>query len=257
MGNTGLHCRRAATCLLVLVVLLSGCYRQAFPGEPAAQTGAVTPVPTAAQPLSGLVIGIDPGHQAKPDYSKEPNAPGSKTMKSKVSAGTLGFESKVPEYEINLAVGLKLKSILEALGATVVMTREDNDVSISNIARAQLFNERKTDYAIRLHANSRDNRTIHGAFILIPSKTPHKAETGRAAALLLSAYCARTGAASLGIVERADQTGFNFCERLILNIEMGHLSNRDEELRLIDPAGQQAAAQGIADGIVAYFAAGK
>ncbi len=257
MKETAGRYRRWGSVLLCLLLLLSGCYQRGNPGATAtphiiAPTIEQTPAPTPL-PLSGLVIGIDPGHQAKPDYSKEPVAPGSKATKAKVSSGTRGLVSRVYEYEITLSVGLKLKAILEGLGATVVMTREANNVNISNIERAEVFNKAKTDYAIRLHCNGNKNTQTNGAFVLIPASNPYLADCNRAAQLLLQAYCNETGEKNLGITPRSDQSGFNFCSRMIINIEMGYLSNAQEEQNLISDKYQQKMAEGIAEGILLYF----
>ncbi len=204
------------------------------------------------KPLEGLIIGIDPGHQAHADYNKEPEAPGSGVLKAKVSSGTRGVASKVYEYEVNLSVGLKLKSILESMGATVVMTRETNDINISNAQRAQVFNRYKTDYAIRLHCNGSSNPTVTGAYVLIPTKNPYLPECKKAAQLLIEAVAKTTGAKTYPYVQRSDQAGFNYCERMILNIEMGYMTNAAEDKHLVDESYQQRMAEGIANGILSY-----
>lgn len=218
------------------------------------KTPEPTQTPAPKKLLSGYIIGIDPGHQRHGNHDKEPQAPGSDMMKAKVSSGTEGIYTHVPEYQVNLDVGLLLRDMLEDAGATVVMTRTTNDVDITNIERAQLFNRKKTDYAIRLHCNGSDNHDKHGAFMLIPTKNPYLSECKRAAQLLIDAYCEATGAKNLGLTYRSDQTGFNWCERMIINIEMGHLSNRDEDILLTSRDYQEKMAEGLFDGIVRYFA---
>lgn len=205
-------------------------------------------------PLAGYVIGLDPGHQSKGNSDPEPVSPGSSKTKKKVSSGTQGRFSGVPEYQVNLEVGLLLRDLLEAEGATVVMTRETNEVNISNVERAQLFNRAQTDYALRLHCNGKDNQSVHGAFMLVPKENPFLDDCGVAAQLLIDAYCKETGAKNLGITVRSDQTGFNWCERMIINIEMGHMTNKEEDFKLADPAYQKKMAQGLLEGILAYFA---
>ena len=49
-------------------------------------------------------IGIDPGHQAHGNSAQEAVAPGSSETKAKVSSGTYGRFTGVPEYEVNLDV---------------------------------------------------------------------------------------------------------------------------------------------------------
>lgn len=220
----------------------------------ATPTAAPTAVPpVSGQPLSGYVIGIDPGHQAHANRDKEPVAPGSSTMKNKVSSGTYGRFSGVREYEVNLAIGIGLRDALQKLGATVVMTRDSNDVDISNVERAQFFNKHNTDYALRLHCNGSDNADKAGAFMLVPKSNPYKADCDRAAKLLIDAYCGATGFQNLGVTVRSDQTGFNWCERMVVNIEMGHMTNEKDDHMLTDSAVQKNMVQGLVNGITAYF----
>lgn len=174
-------------------------------------------------------------------------------MKAKVSSGTEGVVTHVPEYQVNLDVGLLLRDILEDMGARVVMTRTANDVDISNIERAQLFNREKTDLAIRLHCDGKDDASVHGAFMLVPTKNPFLDDCIAAAEIILLEYCKETGAKSLGITHRSDQTGFNWCERLIVNIEMGCMSNEHEDRNLTSPDYQKKMARGIANGIEKFF----
>ena len=123
---------------------------------------------TNAQPLSGCVIGIDAGHQSKSNADLEPVSPGGTEFKKKVSSGTQGRFTGVPEYVINLQVALKLKEKLESLGATVVMTRETNDVDISNAERAVMMNNSNVDCWLRIHADGSNDPTVNGISILVP-----------------------------------------------------------------------------------------
>lgn len=203
----------------------------------------------------GKVIGIDPGHQLHADSKSEPVAPGSSKTKKRVSSGTQGLWSRVPEHEVNLAVALMLRDMLTEAGATVVMTRETGDVNISNKERAELFNSKNVDMAIRLHCNGSENKSKHGAFVLIPPRS-HTcfAESERMARLVLAAYGEITGLSThAGIIERSDQTGFNWCNRPIINLEMGHMTNKSDDLKLSDAAFQEVMARGIFKGIELCF----
>lgn len=173
----------------------------------------------------------------------------------KVTSGAWGTASGIPEHEVNLAVALLLKKFLEEAGATVIMTRETADVDISNAQRAQLFNEYEVNLGIRIHCNSIDDSSIRGAFMLVPSENPFLGECNAAADAVLLAYTKKTGLQSLGIQERGDQTGFNWCTRSIINIEMGHMSNPEEDLLLTDPSFQTLMAEGLFDGVLDYFQA--
>ncbi|MDO4544464.1 MAG: N-acetylmuramoyl-L-alanine amidase [Clostridia bacterium] len=233
--------------------------------ETATPTPPITPTPEPTlQPdlLSGLVIGLDPGHQSQANTEQEPIAPDSTTMKSKVSGGTRGVESLVYEYEVNLQVALLLQQMLTDSGAVVIMTRTENEVNISNVERAELFNETNVDLAIRLHCNGSDDSSARGAFMLIPTRqrTAYYEDCLEAARCIIDSYCEATGLImrgnQSGITERDDQTGFNWCSRPIVNIEMGHMTNAEEDLLLTDPDFQESMALGIYNGIVAYFTKG-
>ena len=222
-------------------------------------TDTPSPSPTP-RPLEGLVIGIDPGHQRVYDPHPEPQAPGSSKTKQKVAGGCRGVRSGIYEYEVNLNVGLYLRDLLEEQGATVVLTHDTLDVNISNIERAQMFNENNVDLAIRLHCNKAEDRKTRGAFMLVPGEkhTDFFDFNVRAAKAVLEAYLAETGLPMRykdGLTYRNDQTGFNWCTRPIINIEMGHLSCPDEDALLSTDEFQKKMAEGLKNGIVNFFAA--
>ena len=223
-----------------------------------------TPVPTVIAtpeplpPLSGIVIGLDPGHQRQADHGLEQVAPGGTEYKAKCSTGTRGTVSNVYEYEVTLSVALKLKALLEAQGAKVVITRTGHDVHLSNRQRADFMNENEVDLAVRLHCNGVDDPAVRGAFMLVPTRerTEHFTENVQAATAIIEHYCAVTGIEmrkNNGITYRDNQTGFNWCTRPIVCIEMGHMSNENEDLLLTNEQFQDKMAVGIFDGILAYF----
>ena len=55
------------------------------------------------------VIVIDAGHQTRGMSATEPNGPGSKVRKAKVTGGTSGCSTHLPEYKLNLQVAKKLQ----------------------------------------------------------------------------------------------------------------------------------------------------
>lgn len=217
-----------------------------------------TPTPTPP-PLAGIVIGLDPGHQRVYDPKPEPVAPGSKKTKPRVAGGCRGIKSGAYEYDVAQAVGLHLKALLEEQGATVVITHETVDVNISNVERAQMFNEANVDLGIRLHLNGGPNKRERGAFMLVPTENRTKFYDYNVAAAktILAVYVEKTGLQICrgdGMTYRGDQTGFNWCTRPIINIEMGHLSNVEDDKLLSDPEFQKVMAQALCDGILQFFA---
>jgi len=219
---------------------------------------SITPKPVSNQntgtgKLAGKIIGIDSGHQIKANLGVEPIAPGSSITKMKCSAGTAGINSRVPEYVVNLNVSLKLRDMLEAEGATVIMTHTDNNVNITNIERAQIFNTAKTDFSIRIHCNGMDDTSLNGAFVMQPASNPYLSDCQKGAKCVLDEYIKETGFYSKGVYTFDNQTGFNWCDRMIICIEMGHLSNPSDDARLTNADVQTKMATGIFNGIMKYY----
>ena len=207
--------------------------------------------------LSGKVICIDPGHQKKQNSEQEPVAPNSSTKKAKVTGGTSGTSTKTPEYVVTLSVGLKLQSLLENAGAKVVMTRDSNDVNISNIERAKLGNKAKADIAIRIHADGSTDPSVKGISMLVPTTDylsddlVKKSQT--AGKIVLEKVIQKTGAKSRGVIKRNDMTGFNWSEIPVILIEMGFMSNPEEDKLLNTEDYQNKIAAGLFEGLAAYF----
>lgn len=89
------------------------------------------------------VIVIDPGHGGK-------------------DPGAVGRVLKANEKDINLAVALKLKYMLETeLGITALLTRSD-DRFVSLGDRTKYANERKADLFVSIHTNASKDSKSHG-----------------------------------------------------------------------------------------------
>lgn len=201
---------------------------------------------------------IDAGHQKKANNGKEPVAPGSKVMKTKVSSGTQGVATKKPEYVLNLEVSLKLGDALAKKGYKVVMTRTKHDVNLSNVQRAQYCNKQKADLSIRIHADGNTNRSVQGMHVLYPSGKVTKAintKSKDASSKVLNHLIKNTKAKKLGsgLSPRSDITGFNWSTTPVILIEMGFMSNAAEDRKLATASYQNLIVKGTVDGVNQYF----
>ncbi len=207
----------------------------------------------SALPLAGLKIGIDPGHQAHTDTSKEPVAPGSTETKARVASGTRGVSTGVPEYVRVLEISLLLRDELVRLGAEVLMTRETHDVNISNVERALMMNEWGADAVVRVHLNGSTNKNAHGIGMYVRATGACAEESAYLARCLLSALKSVTGAHIQSVYKRDTYTGLNWSEVPCVLAELGYMTNPEEDENTARPEYQLLLAQGVAQGICQYF----
>ena len=197
---------------------------------------------------------IDPGHQKKGDPSKEPIGPGATETKAKVTTGATGVTTKQTEATLNLKVSLKLRTELKKRGYNVIMTRTDGNVNLSNSERANIANNAKADVFVRIHADSVDESNVEGMSTLC--QTANNKYNGYLAekSYLLSKkvldnMCKKTGAKNRGVTKTDNMSGINWAKVPVTIIEMGFLSNPNEDQLLATEDYQEKITQGIADGI--------
>ena len=209
---------------------------------------------------TGKKVAIDPGHQAKGNSEQEPIGPGASQTKAKVASGTSGRTTGVAEYELNLAVALKLKEELAKRGYEVFMIRESHDVNISNAERAKMAAESGGDILIRIHANGSENSGVSGALTMAPSQANPYMEGSmveqcqKLSKEIIEAFCEATGANNQGVYQTDEMSGLNWCTIPATIVEMGYMTNPEEDTRMQTEEYQELMVQGMANGIDRYFA---
>ena len=207
---------------------------------PPTPTPTEVPTPTPIQlkenapDLKGIKVVIDPGHQEKTDYKKEQFKKGTKNGKPRCTSGTVGVATKQKEYELTLDTALMLKEYLEKCGATVILTRTENNVNISNKERAALAVKNKPTLFIRLHADAGNTSSVKGVKVYIPKsgKLNKAADAKKLGKLVASAGKTKF----IGVKATNQYTGLNFASSIrSYQIVLGYLSNAEDDKRLADP----------------------
>lgn len=209
-----------------------------------------------------IMVAIDASHQgADADLTEEePVGPGSETMIKGFSEGISGTATGLEENELNLEVAAKLKDILEERGYEVFMTREDADTQLSEVERAELVNASDAQILISLHANGGDDSSERGACAQAPSyENPYITDTdlvkksNALGDIVLQAYCDKTGLTDKGLYNIDSRAQINWSKIPVIVLEMGFMSNTEDDTYMAEDTNQQKMAEGIADGIDLYF----
>ncbi|PHA13330.1 N-acetylmuramoyl-L-alanine amidase [Bacillus cereus] len=204
-----------------------------------------------------FLVVIDPGHQQKANLNLEPIGPGAATQKYKVTDGTTGVVTKKREAVLVLEMAFVLKEKLEAKGIQVLMTRTSQDVDISNKERATFANDHKANLFLRLHADGSENPNQSGFAVLTPAEgSPYTkeiyAESLQISQTIVNKMRENQQVKVNGIKFRDDLSGFNWAKVPGVLLELGFMSNHEEDKKLSDPQYVNSLLQSVTDSVDEY-----
>jgi len=213
----------------------------------------------AASATAPPVVVIDPGHDLRANLQTEPIGPGSATRKIKDGGGTRGVVSGTTEAQLNLAISLRVRALLERAGVRVVMTRSRTaGTSIGNVARAGIANRAGAELFLRIHADGASSSAARGSHTLYPALragwTDDVYGPSRAAARIVQSELVRAlWFPDRGLQERSDFTGFNWSDVPAILVEVGFMTNATEDRALATAAYRERAARGLCKGVLRFL----
>jgi N-acetylmuramoyl-L-alanine amidase len=192
---------------------------------------------SAANPTGKRVV-LDPGH-------------GRTTAEGYYDGGAVG-QAGTKESTINLDIALRLRTLLEAAGVEVVMTRTgEHDPSTTDLpGRVAIVEQSKADLSLCIHNNSADNTAAQGTetYYTYPKALP------------LAKMVQQELVKALGTTDRGYLIP-SWRMTMVQDIqdipavltEIMFISNANEEKRLNDPAVRQTAAAALFRAVIQYL----
>lgn len=180
-----------------------------------------------SSPIYGRTVMLDPGHGGS-------------------DPGTV--HDGLYEKEINLDIALRARDLLVKAGATVVMTRED-DSTVPLGDRPRMANEVKPDAFLSIHCNSVLNVFPCGTETYYYNMVDYSQELATQIH-----YCLLKEIMLVDRkVRRKDYYVLKETQVPAVLVEVGYMSTSEENEKLRQPEFRQKAAQGLVNGLAAYF----
>lgn len=209
--------------------------------------------------LAGVTVALDPGHNGQnASHPKEINrlVPDGRGGKKACNTTGTATRSNFPEHKFNWEVATRVRSQLEAMGATVVMSRKDDSGVGPCVDKRGTFAD-SSDFMVSIHANGSTDTSIKGFGVIVaPGK--HLKES-RVLALDMVAGLKdagfpinRHGYGADGLNTRTDLAGLNHASVPAILVECGEMRNAKEAALMESSKGQDRYAAAIVAGIVAY-----
>ena len=177
--------------------------------------------------------------------------------------GKIGIND-VPEKDVNLAISLKLKDILEQNDCKVIMTREtdqglyqdgDTNKKIADLhARCRIINDSGADAVISIHQNSFTSESSKGAQVFYQTTS----EKGKVLAEILQEQLVSGLDPENNRVAKANSDYYMLknTQAPMVIVECGFLSNTQEAELLTQEAYQRRVAWTVALGTLQYVSGG-
>jgi len=209
--------------------------------------------------LSGVVVCIDPGHQENGRFVTEPIGPGLSGKTSGKGGMAQGKVTLRKEDIVVLETAMRLRDVLVFQGATVVLTRDVQDIFHTNIERCDIAEAAGAHIMLRLHCNNSSNGNKTGIQIYCPLNSDYARAVASPEEYRLMGETLMNCMKDAVGYERKDSTGVtrlndnyvgnNWAKMACFLVEMGYMSNPGEDVKLASPEYQRMLSLGMAEGV--------
>ncbi len=222
-----------------------------------------------AQPLNGRTVVIDPGHQlGAHNFPRKINrlVPAGGFRKPCQTTGT-ATNGGFPEATFNWRVAQLLKSRLEGLGATVLLTRHSNSERLYGPCvdvRGRAGNKLPADLKISIHGDGNDTAGAHGFDVIAPTdrkpwtsdiyRTSRRMAIDTRAALRgVGLHVANYVGGGDGIDFRSDLATLNLSNIPTVLVELGNMRDPADARRMTSRSGRATYARGLAHAVRTFL----
>ena len=216
--------------------------------------GAVPASSAPAQPLAGVVIALDPGHQlgnSNPEFFDELarthfNGHMTKGCNTSGTATNAGY----PEATFNWNVARLVKDELEALGADVKMTRHSNSMRKWGPCvdeRGRFGSKVGADLMLSIHGDGASS-SGYGFYVMVPSAKSIRLGK-RFVSGMAGAGAPRSTYISGQMLITPEISTLNFSDVPVILLESGNMRNSADAARMSSSAGQRQYADWIVSGL--------
>jgi N-acetylmuramoyl-L-alanine amidase len=253
--------RRAATAAVLCLLPLAA----AVPAQAQRPPTHETALPIAG-PLAGRVVAIDPGHQlGNSRHLARINRPVWVGLRKPCNTTGTATNGGYPEATFTWQVSTALRARLQALGATVRMTRTANSTRLWGPCvdvRGRFGARVHADLEISLHGDGAAAPT-HGFFVIRPGlRRGYTDDILRSSStvasfvhrgLLGAGFSVSTGYGGDGYDVRRDLGTLNMADVPTVMVELGNMRNAADARCMTSGRCRDRYAAGLADGVHAYL----
>jgi N-acetylmuramoyl-L-alanine amidase len=251
---------------VALLVALACCAVLATVSPAGAMRPPVADSAPAARPLAGMVVAIDPGHQlGNASHPRQINRLVWVGLWKACNTTGTATNSGFPEATFTWRVARALRTQLQALGATVRMTRTANSRHLWGPcvdARGRFGARVHADVEISLHGDGAA-AGVHGFFVIRPGKRAgytndirrpsHRFAIAVHAGLLAAGFQRSTSYGGDGYDVRRDLGTLNMADVPTVMVELGNMRNAGDARCMTSRSCRGRYADGLASGIRNYL----